>query len=112
MNNTQTTTATTSQSITEQVPVGTIVYSSFGWEQTDVTYYEVVRCTAKTVWLRELKQGVTEQFSWASWNVAPKPGEYANDEVLMRRIGKYGVRAESHFVWLWDGTPKFRSMWG
>lgn len=36
--------------------VGTVLYSSWGYDQTNIDFYEVVKATAKTVTIRGIKQ--------------------------------------------------------
>lgn len=40
--------------------VGTIFYTSWGYEQTNVDFYEVIHSTAKMVTVRELEKATAE----------------------------------------------------
>jgi hypothetical protein len=93
--------------------VGDIVYSSWGWEQTNIDFYEVVAVPSdKTVRLRELKAVRTESSPLAmSGTTVPLPNEYASDEILLKKVGP-GYR--DGMIWVnfkygggskWDGKP-------
>lgn len=61
----------------QAMPVGTIL-------QMNRSFYEVIRATAKTVWVQEL-QTETRRDIGGSWFTLPIRGAYASDEKLMRR---------------------------
>lgn len=95
------------------VQVGDIFYTSWGYDQTNVGYYEVVRCTSATVWLR---QTVWVRQIASSWDdgynrVAPIPGNFIG-ELEMHRLKNSGSRPAFYLTscsnaWLWDGAPKY-----
>lgn len=62
---------------TRPVEVGDIFCSSWGWDQTNVDYYKVVRTTAKSAWLVPIGQVMVEQVAWLAENVK------ANAEVVI-----------------------------
>lgn len=61
---------------TATVKVGSIFYTSWGYDQTNVDYYEVVALSAsgKTATLKQLASGLAEDGS----GVVAKPGEFYN----------------------------------
>ncbi|WGD37569.1 hypothetical protein [Lysinibacter sp. HNR] len=94
---------------------GTIFYSSWGYEQTNIDFYEVVRVTTKTVTLRPIGASRTETISAMSGTVTPKPGEFTGQE-FRRTIINYGdapmvrINAIANAS-LWEGKPLFTSSW-
>ncbi|BFQ96361.1 hypothetical protein DAT1711_15850 [Enterococcus cecorum] len=40
--------------------VGDIFYSSWGYEQTNVTFWQIVKLTEKTAWFRPLKSRLSK----------------------------------------------------
>lgn len=93
-----------------EIKTGDIFYSSWGYEQTNVNYYEVVKATEKTVWLRELKNIVKIDKSVYGGKALPAKGEYVG-EVLKRKIKKYRneiiLTIESYKnAYFWDGKAK------
>lgn len=59
----------------ESVSVGDIFASCWGYEQTNVEFYEVVAKSGCFVTVREVAQE-TEATSWGSWTCSPVPGAY------------------------------------
>lgn len=84
----------------QAMPVGTIL------QMCDLSFYEVVRATAKTVWVQELR--TKNRTPTGVWSATPIRGAYANDEKLMRRykptdrfvkIGIYPCHVYTGFAW-------------
>ena len=75
--------------------VGQIMYDSWGWEQTNIDWYMIVRKTGASVWLQQIGANVTET-GFMSGNSTPNPDKLIGGEPFMRRIGKYGIRVLSH----------------
>ena len=68
------------------VTVGTIFSESWGWEQTNVNFYEVVSRTEKMVTIREIGQKtVKEETAMSSYVVADK-GNFISDEICRKKI--------------------------
>ena len=85
----------------QAMPAGTILQAS------DHLFYEVVRATAKTIWVQVLRTrtGRTPSGSWAT---VPIRGAYENDQKWMRRckptdsfvkIGIYKCYVYTGFAW-------------
>jgi len=90
----------------ESLKVGQIMYDSWGWEQTNIDFYIIVRRTKAAVWLQKIGASIIET-GFMSGNTEPMP-EKLIGEPFMRRIGKYGLKIESHRGTLrpHDGKPK------
>lgn len=96
-----------------QVKVGTIFSSSWGYEQTNITFYEVVKVSGSFVTVRRLEQIKTEEARAMAGTTVPKPGVFTNDEPLKRKLrpgwsdGRHGIRISS-YEWAkqWDGEPE------
>lgn len=59
--------------------VGDILFSSWGYDQTNVDFYEVVRVpSARSAVVRQIKQETTENSSSMSGVTVPKPGEFVS----------------------------------
>ena len=71
-----------------KVEVGSIFRSTWGYEQTNVDHYVVVRMTEKTVWLQQIGNEVVEECGWASAYVKPDP---------LRKFGEPLRRKLSHY---------------
>ncbi|ANG86368.1 hypothetical protein [Microbacterium aurantiacum] len=71
--------------------VGAILVSRWGYDQTNVDYYEVVSATPKTVTLRAIRSRVTGDAGFTAEHVAPVPGEYTG-EAFRRKVHHYSDR--------------------
>lgn len=97
------------------VTAGDIFVTSWGYEQTNVEFYEVIRATSKTAWLRRIATE-KEPLTFMSEEVMPKPGEYVGEEVLQRRFQSWANPDEPAVrinpvanARLWDGTARYAS---
>jgi hypothetical protein len=95
--------------------VGDIFYDSWGYEQTNIDFYQVVAVGPKSVTLRELASEQVESTGWASGRVVPKVGEFTGPpalkklQVLVNPDGTAGepyVKSRHGWISKWDGTPK------
>lgn len=94
---------------THELEVGDIVYTSWGYEQTNVDFYQVVRVvSAKTVEVRQVAQQTTET-GFMSGDTVPLKDQFCKDApVLSRRADGCSVlsvgRSEGA-ARKWDGRP-------
>ena len=90
------------------VEVGSIFSHSWGYDQTNIQYYEVVKMTGQTVTIRELCQN-KEDTGLAQGKCTPIPGKYYGKEEMVKRVQVSGsaiyLSMECGFCKLWDGTP-------
>lgn len=86
--------------------VGDILSSSWGYDQTNVDFYEVVETTEREVTLREIgKRGAGGPDEWSDY-VVPLPGVYVGDP-LRRRPTTDSVKIETYkYATKWDGKPE------
>lgn len=88
--------------------VGDILVASWGYDQTNTDYYQVVDVKGKFLYLREIgaKQTDGEHTSGAK-------NSFKNDKVLKRLAGINGVNIDSVIhASLWDGRPMYETPWG
>lgn len=82
-----------------EVQVGDFFRSSWGYDQTNVDFYEVLKVSAsgKSVKVRQVQAGVVSD-EGSSERVAPIPGSVHpwHGEVMTKRLS------------YWNGQPKFR----
>ena len=120
------------QTIEKVAPkVGDIFYTSWGYDQTNVEFFKVVRVSASSVWVQETGQK-REYSEWGQgdyWTTVStgeplvrelrnrETGEYEKVEapITMHRIryageGKPAIKINSFtYGWFWDGTPRSAS---
>lgn len=100
--------------------VGDIYVASWGYEQTNVNFYEVTALVGETmVELREIAgEDVDRPSGPMSGYTKPKPGaflspRYDGDDTglpMRRRVGAYGIKIdETRHAHKWDGKPTYWS---
>ncbi|HHZ56492.1 MULTISPECIES: hypothetical protein [Xanthomonas] len=90
--------------------VGAVLVSSYGYEQTNVDFYEVVAVQNRTVTLRELVQERQDTGNMSGTTI-PVPGQYTKAEPLRKRVNpRNGVKlSSSSYAHPWDGRPQYWS---
>lgn len=101
------------------VGVGSFFYTSWGYDQTNVDFYEVVGLTPKSVKVRRVSKDIVGGDDGPAGNsVVPNPGDYVGGEftalLLDSGYRDAAIKAEGQYAWLWDGVPKYMtaSGWG
>lgn len=88
---------------------GDILVSSWGYDQTNIDFYEVVKATEKTATPVELKSR-REEDGYMRYHAMPIPGSGHGKPFRRRILDCLDVPAcrinDSEFARLWDGTPK------
>lgn len=95
--------------------VGSILYSSWGYDQTNVNFYEVTDVRGKMVEIREIGSKVVREQQGADY-VAATPGRFIG-KPLRRRPQMSGSRAyvkvnNVQNAYPWDGKPKYQTAMG
>lgn len=98
------------------VEVGDILYSSWGYDQTNVDFYRVIKRTKASIKLEELQYRSIESGDM-SGSVVPIDHAIASSDVDGKtfRISNYGPIckiSDSQRAYLWDGKPKYVSYYG
>jgi len=92
--------------------VGDVLYSSWGYDQTNINFYEVVATKGKQVVVREIGKKVVREERGADY-VAAVPGRYTGPE--LRRRPSMGGSIKINTVQRaskWDGKPKYQTAFG
>lgn len=92
---------------------GDILYTNWGYDQTNVEFYQVIKTTGRKVQLRELRQIKTDR-GFMSGNTRPAKDSFFSKEILNRMVmpskgtsgGFYVKINDSVTAWLWDGKTK------
>jgi len=99
------------KAFTHDVKVGSIFYDSWGYEQTNVDFYEVVKMVGKkSVLIKSI--GKSRDGGGSYTEVVAVPGSYSNDdEGMVKRIGEGNYIRMNSFssASLWDGKPKYET---
>ncbi|MEK8137965.1 hypothetical protein [Morganella morganii] len=104
-----------------KISIGDIFCDSWGYEQTNVDFYQVVSLHGKkSVSLRKIAQRVVKPTSWCSADVSPVKDAFLNDEIIKRRVNVRGsenysisVKTSDH-SWAYRTSPErsHHSSWG
>jgi hypothetical protein len=97
--------------------VGTIIYNSWGYEQTNVSFYQVVKMTKKRITVREVSQSREEGSTYShgmAWNVVANEGMFVDGgeelNLTVRPEGRLSTPRYHHGCFSkWDGSPKYVS---
>lgn len=93
-----------------KLQVGHILNASWGYEQTNVDWYQVTRVTAHSVEVRKIKSNVVDGVGGDRGQCFPMADEFCG-EPMMRRVGEWGgVRIDNvRTASLWEGRPVYWS---
>ena len=94
---------------TTAIETGTILRASWGYDQTNIDYFEVVSTSAQRVQVRPIAQRtVTADTSMSEW-VEPLPGEFTGPAISRKPIPwgeSAAVRISScAYARIWEGKP-------
>lgn len=100
---------TTAATNTHSFKIGDILVSSWGYGQTNINYYEVVKITKSTISIRELESDVTEN-GFMCGDSVPRLGRYRWDKATIKRPKNGQVRLSAYAAArLWNGKPSYCS---
>lgn len=88
-----------------------VVYNSWGYDQTNIDFYEVIKTSANFVWLQPLTRDLKET-AFMAGQVTPRLGS-RHGAITRHRVNVYGSENSIHFEFCagvkWDGTAKYCS---
>lgn len=87
--------------------VGDVLYTSWGYDQTNVEFYEIINVRGHAVDLRELKQERTESSIGMQGECRARPGQYRGQLIRSKRpTGNNSIRIDScSTATPWHGRP-------
>lgn len=89
--------------------VGDIFYNSWGYEQTNVDFYQVVAVTEKSVKVREIGQHA-EETAFMSGRTTAKKDHFISEKVMTKKVCSDGSIPMRHgYCGPWDGQSKHYS---
>ena len=102
------------QSFTPEFEVGDIFSSSWGYEQTNVDFYQVINKPSKHyAEIRKIAQKNVEDSVYShgmACEVLPVKDLFLDDVVMRKKVGQYGIKLNSFAnAYKWDGKPKYKS---
>lgn len=87
--------------------VGDVLYTSWGYEQTNIEFYEVTAVRGAVVDMQELQQDRTEHPQGMSGRCTPRKGAYRSDTIKGKRPNARNAVRMTSFSYAspWDGHP-------
>lgn len=97
----------------DDISVGDVFSASWGYDQTNVNFYQVVGKSGATMLiLREVHANSTDAGNCSSGECTARLNEFKGDKLLRKKYnaGSKSVRINSvQYASLWDGTPQYCS---
>jgi hypothetical protein len=89
--------------------VGDVLYTSWGYEQSNVDFYEVVAVSGQMATVREIQKRVVDRGQYDNGIIGDR-GAYVGPPKRVRvqksyRAGEYHLKIDDHHAWQWDGKP-------
>ena len=93
--------------------VGDFLSCSWGYDQTNVDFYEVVGVpSGKSIKIRRVGCRVARESQTAEY-VEPVAGKFLDDKPATKRVNEFGIRINSFSsARKWDGSPCYRTAFG
>ena len=96
--------------------VGSILYSSWGYDQTNIDFYQVTEVVgAKSVKIRAIGSARTDESNPpCDYVVAVKDAFLDNEKEMLKRVGQDNVITIASYAraYPWDGQPKYETSLG
>lgn len=89
-----------------KLSIGSIIVYSWGYEQTNVSAYEIVDLQKDTVKMRRISTMITKDGGFMSEYVIPVPGDYI-EELVTKKITARGIRFDYGSGEIWDGKREY-----
>ncbi len=91
--------------------VGAILYSAWGYDQTNIDYYQVIERTAKMATIQKIGKECIDT-CYSEEKVMPVKDAFVG-EPKKKKVGAYGISLNSYAnAYLWDGHPKYQTAYG
>lgn len=71
----------------ERLAVGEILSACWGYEQTNCDFFQIVKMTDKSIWLREIETE-SKPCNYMSYEVKPIKNNFKEDSKVIRKIIK------------------------
>jgi len=95
-----------------ELKVGDILYTSWGYDQTNVDFFQIVGLVGKaTAEYVSIGSKQVRETSWCSADVSPDPS-YKGSKIHRGRIGQWGVKIGSNYASKTTLDRAIHSSWG
>lgn len=80
-----------------KLQVNDILYTSWGWEQTNVDFYQVIRVLKKKVIVRKIAKHY-EETQYMAGHSTPIFGSFLSDEFMISAVGETSAKVEGQYA--------------
>ena len=96
---------------TEQVwEIGTILHASWGYDQTDVDWFQVTKVKGKSIWLRPIRENSSDAGNCSYGYTQPRRNEFNGVEFRKTvQPNGYVCSPLRGYLRKWDGKPQYCS---
>jgi hypothetical protein len=98
--------------------IGDIIYNSWGYDQTNLTFYKIDRITTRTIFATEMPMCLEKHIGDMAANFVPDlstEAKIGNPEKVKIRVRTDGSLVNPKYFYnfsKWDGKPKYCSWYG
>jgi len=92
--------------------VGDILDSSWGYDQTNIDFYEVIDVLDGMVVVRKIAQRVVSTHEGGSEHVVPVPGKFVGPPLRKRVREGNSITVDDHYASPWDGSSRYQTSLG
>lgn len=85
--------------------VGSILYTNWGYDQTNVEFFQIMSIKGNTVFIREVEQDSIGQTGYMSCTVIPRPNVFCGSEKKYIIQSNSVKISECRRAWLYHGKP-------
>ena len=89
--------------------VGDVIYNSWGYEQTNVDWYQVVKVNARSIVIREIGANSSDHGGPSGGKTAPRRNDFVGKEELKHCNARGGISTRFGCMTKWDGRAKYCS---
>jgi hypothetical protein len=91
--------------IHDLIKLNDVFYSSWGYNQTNVDFFQTVKILNRSVIIREIKQERTETDYMCGYTV-PRVNDFKNDKIMTKRLSVYkkrvSIKIDHNYAWPLD----------
>ena len=94
----------------EHFMVGEVLYDSWGYDQTNIDWFQVTKVKGKSIWLRPICENSSDAGNCSDGYTQPRRNEFCGEEFRKTvQPGGYVSSALRGSLYKWDGKPKYCS---
>ena len=89
----------------KNIKVGDVFYYAWGYEQTNINFFQVVEVSGSFVKVREIEQDITEWSERGDYGKCVGIKDAFKCEVIRKKVSYSTIKMECGYGRIWDGKP-------